>query len=193
MNKEIFLFYRDALARNLCREYSNELKKNLEDKKKLFEMSLRQQSIPYFATACYQKWGVEIDFLKKEYKDLINGKYRALNCDGVKEYGYELWCDNSQSLNVNSDVLHAMQCNCEMTIPKTKCPIVYISNRSNIKLKGNGYNSIRIYLFDESTVELDNFDEDSNILIYKYSKDCQVNISDGCNSKVKQFDKELRL
>ena len=31
MDKEMFFFYRNALARNLCGEYSKEFKKDLED------------------------------------------------------------------------------------------------------------------------------------------------------------------
>jgi len=193
MDKEMFIFYRNSLARNLCRGYSDEFKKDLENKEELFRLCLRQQSIPYFATACYQQWGLNIDFIKTRYKEFINGKYLAKDCDKVKGYTYELWCSNLKPINTNSDVLHAMQCNCEINIPITKCPTLYISNKSNIIINSEGYNSIRLYLFDESIININDLDKDSNILIYKYSKDCNVIINNNCDGKVKQFDKELRL
>ena len=58
----MFFFYRNALARNLCGEYSKEFKKDLEDNERLFNLCLRQQSIPYFATACCQKWGLNFKY-----------------------------------------------------------------------------------------------------------------------------------
>lgn len=193
MGNEMFLFYRNSLARNLCKEYRNEFKKDLDNKESLFKLCLRQQSIPYFATACYQKWGLDIDFLKSEYKDYINGKYIAKDCDKISGYTYGLWCDNNKSININLDIAHLLYCNCTISIPKTKCPTLYISNKSHIKIKGNGFNSIRIYLFDESIVDIELLDANSTALIYKYSNDCNVIIDEKCNCKIKQFYKDLKL
>ena len=193
MDKEMFFFYRNALARNLCGEYSKEFKKDLEDNERLFNLCLRQQSIPYFATACYQKWGLDDKFLKDRFGDLLNGKYTAKNCDNVEGYTYQLWCDSESPINVSCDIIHIMYDICEVVIPQTKCPTIYVSNKSDINITAKGYNTIRIYLFDESQVRIDILDEDSSVIIYKYSPDCNVVLGDNCNGKVKQFDKELRL
>ena len=193
MDKEMFLFYRNSLARNLCKEYKNEFKKDLEDKKKLFELCLRQQSIPYFATACYQKWGLNIDFIKREYKDYINGKYIATDCDNVHGYSYGLWCDYTLSISANIDVVHTMECRCQIKVPLSKCPTIYISNNSNIDLSCLGYNSIRIYLFDNSIININELEKESTILIYNYSKNSKINIKGGLDGKIKEFDKELKL
>lgn len=192
MDNEMFIFYRNSLIRNLCKDYSKEFKKHIDDKEYLFNLCLRRQSIPFFATACYQKWGLNIDYIKKEYKDFINGSYIAKDCDDVDGYEYGLWCDNTNNIETNLDVFHLMQCICNVVILKTKCPTLYISNKSNISLNLEGYNSIRIYLFDEGVVNINNIDDESNILVYKYSKDCKV-ITNGNDEKIKQFDKELKL
>ena len=88
MDKEMFYFYRNALARNLCSEYSSEFKHDIEDKQKLLSLSLRQQSIPYFCTAVYQKWGLDVEYIKNAFKKYINGKYTARSCDNVNGYTY---------------------------------------------------------------------------------------------------------
>lgn len=193
MDKEMFFFYRNSLARNLCREYSIEFQKDLNDNEKLFCLCLRQQSIPYFATACYQKWGLDYAFLKDKFKDYLNGKYTANNCDGVSGYTYQLWCDNKDEIDINCDIVHVMDCTCNVNVHKTKCPTIYVSNTSSIKVNARGYNTVRIYIFDDSNVSIDNLDEYSTILVYKYSKDCNVTIGDNCKGEIKQFDKELRL
>ena len=193
MDKEMFFFYRNSIARNLCGEYRNEFKKDLEDNEKLFKLCLRQQSIPYFATACYQKWGLDEIFLKDKFVDYLNGKYTATDCDGVNGYKYQLWCDSESPINVDCDVIHIMSDICDVVIPQTKCPTIYISNRSDINITTRGYNTIRIYLFDESQVKLDMVDENSSVLVYKYSQECNVIIGENCNGNIKQFDKELRL
>ena len=113
-----------------------------------------------------------IDFIKSQYKDFINGKYTALDCDNVKGYSYELWCDNSDSINVNSDIIHIMRCDCNIIIPQTKCPTLYISNDSDITIKVNGYNSIRIYLFEERL------------------KDIRKNLETGLTSRLNAIDEK---
>ena len=191
----MFFFYRNSLARNLCKEYSREFKNDLDDNDKLFSLCLRQQSIPFFATACYQKWGLSADFLKDKFKDYINGKHTAKDCDGVNGYTYQLWCDSGTggTINISCDITHIMNNICDIVVPKTKCPVVYVSNRSSIKLISKGYNSVRVYLFDESQLFIDSLDENSNILIYKYSNECNVIIGENCMGNIKQFNKDLRL
>ena len=193
MDKEMFYFYRNALARNLCSEYSSEFKHDIEDKQKLLSLSLRQQSIPYFCTAVYQKWGLDVEYLKDAFKKYINGKYTARNCDNVSGYTYQLWCANSKRVKISVDVIHLLSCSCKVKTIKTKCPTIYISNGSNIELSDDGYNSIRVYLFDDSTLNIKSLDSTSRILIYKYSKECSVFVADKCKGVVKQFDKDLIL
>ena len=57
MDNELFMFYRNSLSRNLCREYSDMFKKNLGDKKRMISLAMQQQSIPYVATSIYEGWG----------------------------------------------------------------------------------------------------------------------------------------
>lgn len=190
---ELFSFYKNALLNNLCKEYSNEWNASKDDKKRLFDLSLRQQALPYVATSTYKGWGLSIDYICNYMGEFINGKYIGVDCDGVHGYTYERYCRYDKPFVVNTDIIDIMQCNSVVSIQQTKCPIIYISNKSKMDIDCMGFNSVRIYLFDESVVNLTNVDEDSSVLVYKYSTDCKVNKTDNCFGNVKEFIKDLRL
>lgn len=193
MDKEMFLFYKNAIARNLCKEYNKEFKEKIENKEELLQLSLRLQSIPFVATACYNNWGLDLKYAKNAFKDYINGKKVIKNCDKVEGYNYGLWIDYNEDINVELDIMHLMACHCNIYIPPTKCPTIYISNKSKVKISDCDYNCLRIYLFDESEVEIENLSETNSAIIYKYSDKCNVVESGICEGKIKQFNKEIRL
>lgn len=196
MSNEMFMFYRNSLIHNLCREYSDEFNKKLNDKAELVSLSLRQQSIPYFATACKQGWGLTTDYICNEFAEYINGRHTAKDCDCVEGYTYQLWCKSEEDCLVDCNVIHLMSCKNRVTIQKTKCPILYISNSSNITLNFEGYNSIMVYLFDDSNITINNNADDISVTIYKYSDECSVailNADNNNNNKIKEFRKEIRL
>ena len=83
--------------------------------------------------------------------------------------------------------------NVDVTIPKTKCPILYVSNSSTIHITCYGYNCPHIYLFDDSKVTIHDADEGSKVVIYKYSDKAQVELGKYCLADVKVFDKQLKL
>ena len=73
------------------------------------------------------------------------------------------------------------------------CPFFYISNDSDVNISLDGFNYVSIYLFDDSKVTIDDADEDSKVVIYKYSDKAQVELGKYCLADVKVFDKILRL
>ena len=191
MDAELFMFYKNSLSRDLCKEYSNLFKKRGDDKDELFKLCMERQSIPYLATSIYEGWGVSIDYLKEAYKRYLNGRYTLNALSGGQSYSYQLWCDYRGSMKVKSATTHLLRCTGDAEIQKNTCPYIYISNKSNINIKPQGYNTVFIYLFDESIVNIDNTNEFSNIIIYRYSDNTKVIAGDTMN--VKQFDKTLRL
>ena len=190
---ELFLFYKNSLLKNLCSEYSNEWNALKYNKRKLFDLSLRQQSLPYMATSTFNGWGLSVDYICNNFMDFINGKYIGVDCDGVHGYTYERYCKYDNTFTIHSDVVDIMKCNCSINIEKTKCPTLYINNSSCVSIDCEGFSSIRIYLFDNSVVKLNNIDEDSCVLIYKYSKDCKVEKTFNCFGSIREFNKEIRL
>lgn len=195
----MFLFYKAALSGEistpLCSKYKSAWRKCGDDKEMLMRLALSQQAQPFVATHAYMQNGITKDYVKTQFKDYING-YTFMNCDGVDGYSYGLYVDwdKENDLVADKDVVGIMWTKeVNIIIPQTKCTTIYVSNRSNVHLVGDGYNSIRIYLFDESFINLDDFDEESSILVYKYSKDARVEIGKYCLGKVKVFDKELKI
>ena len=198
MIDEMIKFKKNAfdgvLCDPLCDEYKREWYNAGADKEELVRLCLRQQSIPYFATYCYNKKGLSKRYITSTFGDYING-YTIHDADMVGGYTYGLYVDYSYDnyIIVDKDVLHIMWSKCNVDIPKTKCPILYVSNKSNLSISCDGYNSVKIYLFDESNILLDDVDYDTDICVYKYSKDCDVILGKYCLGKVKEHRKELRL
>ena len=196
---EMFEFRKNALCgaltEPLCDEYRQEWLKYNGDKESLVRFCLRQQSIPYFAHYCFNGKGLSKEYLKREFKDYING-YSISDADDVKGYSYGLYVDYDydNDLIVTNDVIHLMWCDdVYITIPTSKCPIIYISNNSSINLSCDGCNNVKIYLMDDSNVRIDDTDEESTVIVYKYSDNCRVDVGRFCFCKVKEFRKEIRL
>lgn len=196
---EMFKFRKNALCgaltKPLCEEYSREWIAYNGNKEDLVRFCLRQQSIPYFAHYCFNGKGLSKEYIRREFKNYING-YTIHDADGVSGYTYGLFVDYNydNDLIIENDVSHIMWANrIYISIPYTKCPIIYISNNSTVNVSCDGFNHIKIYLFDDSIVNINDTDKESNIVIYKYSDSCVVNEGRFCFGKVKEFRKELRL
>ena len=190
---ELQRYYKESLLANLCGEYKGYWQKAHGNKEELMRLVLSQQSAPHFASFCYQGKGLTKEYCKKEFGDYING--RVFNdCDGVKGYSYGMFIDALDVEKMALDVVQFLWCDdINISIPQTKCPRLYISNKSNLNISLDGYNSIAIYLFDESKVKIDDADNESTVIVYKYAKDAKVELGKYCFANVKVFDKELRL
>ena len=200
MEKQMFDFYKNALSGSLCEplcaSYKDEWRACGDDKLKMMKLVLRQQSLPYFHTFCYKGKGLTKAYCKREFKDYING-YVVYDADKVDGYTYAMyidWCfDNDIELNVNvASVMWTKNAN--IIIPETKCPILYIGNKSDVYISMDGYNFTTIYLFDESKVTIDCADETCKLLVYKFSDKCVVEKGKFCLcNDIKEYKKPLRL
>lgn len=195
----MFIFHKNALqgaiTDPLCAEYRDEWRRCGNDLEKLVKLSLRQQSIPWFASMCYNKKGLSKEYITDMFKDYING-YTVKDADLVEGFTYGLYVDYgyANDLVADKDVIHVMHTvGANVVVPKTKCPTIYLSNRCNVHLVGEGFNTLRVYLFDESTLNIQDFDSESGIVVYKYSDSCRVEVSPYCFCEVNVFNKELRL
>jgi hypothetical protein len=179
----------------LCEDYKAALRKCGSDKESLVRLSLKQQCIPYFSHACYENMGMTKDYIKDVFGDYING-YTLKDCDGVEGYTYGLYVDwdFDNDLNIVNDVSSVMwTIGASLVVPASKCPTIYISNRSNVHLVCDGCNSVNIKLFDESKLTIEDVDNTCDITIYKYSDKAEVEKGKYCFVEPKIFDKELRL
>ena len=190
---EMLYFRKNALLANLCKEWSNLWAACHDDKEKLMRLVLMQQSAPYFADFCYRGKGLTKDYCKREFSDYING--RIFNdCDNVKGFSYAMYIDAPTCFKMVSDVAQFLWCdNVDVTIQKTKCPILYVSNSSTIHITCEGYNSPHVYLFDDSKLVIEDADDTCSIVVYRYSDKAQVELGKYCLADVKVFNKELRL
>lgn len=192
---ELFKYYRESLVDGLCDEYKGYWQAASHDKDKLVRLAMSQQAIPHVATYMYEGRGLTKDFLLREFGQYLNG-YVIRDADNVEGYTYAWYVDYDcvNDIDINTDVAHVSNTiGADIVIPKTKCPTIYVSNRSNIHVVCEGYNNIRLYLFDKSKVILEDIPQECEITIYKYSKECKCIISKYCFGKVNEHNKELRL
>jgi len=195
MNVELFKYYKAALVNGLCSDWKGYWQAAGDDKLKLITLAMSQQAIPHVVTYAYNGIGITKEYIESEFKDYINEKTKILDADGVDGYTYALYIAQNRILRPSADILSLMW-NKDITLElkACKCPFLYISNNSDIRLVMDGFNSPRIYLFDESTITIEDADETCSATIYKYSDKCKVNYGKYCLSKrIKEFNKELRL
>lgn len=187
-------YYKNALLNNLCGEYKNDWKAAKNDKEKLVRLALCQQSIPHVATFAYNGIGLTKDYVMGEFADYINNVIHY-DCDNVKGYSYRLYAGwDGDEITEQTDVTHFMWSNVSsIVVEKYKCPTLYISNKSKVCVSCDGYNYIRVYLFDESELVIDDLDSESVVIVYKYSDKCKVTKGKYCLGKVNEFEKQLRL
>lgn len=200
MDSQMLTFKRNALLGNisgqpLCADFKSAWRRCGNDKEMLVRLALMQQSQPYFSTACYKNLGLTKDYIKREFKDYING-YVIKDADNVDGYTYSLYVDwnYDNDLDIKTDVSSLMWCvDTNIIVPKCKCPTIYISNSSKVRLICNGYNTVNVKLFDDSKATIEDADGESKVIIYKYSDKAQVELCKYCLADVKVFDKQLKL
>ena len=156
---------------------------------------MRQQSLPYFITHCYNGKGLSKEYILNEFGDYINGNKVIFDADGVKGYTYSLFVAFDGVCKPDNDVSAFMWCNdTTLEINKAKCNVIYVGCGSELHLVCDGYNSPKIYLFDDSKLVIDDADDTSSIIVYKYSDKSGVDIGKYCTTQnLKVFQKELRL
>lgn len=190
-------YYKNSLLNHLCSEYKGIWQSCHNDKEKLMELVLRRQSLPHFMTYAYEGIGVTKEYAKEQFSEYINEKKVFYDVDGVDgNYTSGMYVDfeaNKQAM-ITLDTCAILWCkDMDVFVPITKCPVFYISNNSNVNISMDGYSSITIYLFDDSKVTINDADEDSKVVIYKYSDNAQVELGKYCLADVKVFNKKLKL
>lgn len=194
MDKDFLNFLKDAYSNGLCNEYRDEIRRCHEDKLQLVRLAMRQQSCPWVATKMYEGV-ITTDYILNTFGEYLNG-YVLKDCDNVAGYTY-MWFvdwDYANDIVASADVLHISHTvGASVVVPQTKAPTIYLSNRSNVHLVGDGFNTINIKLFDKSKVTIEDLDEESEVVVYKYSDDAKVELGKYCLGSVKVFPKELRL
>lgn len=196
---ELDTFYKNALIGSLCEPLCDEYKSKWRavgaDKIKQLTLAMNQQAIPYVVTYCNKGKGVSKDYILREYGQYING-FTLRDADGVEGYTYGLYVDYDyyEDLVIDKNVSSIMwTVGATIVVPTALCPIIYISNHSKVHLVCEGYNTVRVYLFDDSELTIESTDETCDVVVLKYSGMCKVVEGKECLNGVKQFTKQLRL
>ena len=199
MKDELFEYKKNALlgkisGQPLCSTYTQAWRACGNDREMLVRLALSQQSLPHFMTSCYRKLGLSKKYILENFGEYINGNRLFYDVEGVKGYSYEMYVGFSGIMDVRSDVVAFMWADhASVSVPMSKAPVIYVGCDSHLHVSLEGYNMPRIYLFDGSSVEIADGDDESKVIVYKYSGDAKVSTGDYCFSEIKIFDKELKL
>lgn len=178
----------------LCAQYKAAWRSCEDDKEKMVSLVMQQQAIPFFCHACHNNLGLTKEYILENFGDYINGNRTLNDVEGVNGYTYQLYVAFEHDFKAVADVTSLMWCSSpQIEIEASKCPLFYVSNNSDVHFLLNGYNSIRIYLFDDSRVTIDDADETCDVVVYSYSNTAEVIVGKYCFGKVKIFNKTLRL
>ena len=191
---DLLNYRRNAIKDGLCEEWNKKWSACHNDKAELMRLALMQQSIPHVFTYAYQGKGLTKEYLTSEFKDYVNGAKTIYDADGVQGYTYQLNVDLQKDWTITTDVAAFMYCKDTMvTIQTTKCPSIYIGCSSDVHLCLDGFNSVRVHLYDDSRLVIEDADEESNVIVYRYSDDARVECGKYCLCDVKEFKKDLKL
>lgn len=188
-------YYKNALLQNLCTEYKGRWKAAFNNKEALFRMALAQQSLPHLMYFAYHNIGLSQEYLETEFEDYINGKYTAIDADGVAgDYKTTLYVGYKGILSLSDDVSCFMWTNIsDLRVKPTKAVKIYVGCKSNITLTPQGYNHITLMMFDESHVRVNECDETNIVNVYSYSEDATCECDDYALAKIKTFNKTLKI
>lgn len=198
MKDEMFGFYKNALLGSvtgtpICEDYKREWTQCGDDKDKLLKFALRQSCIPYLFLHSFNGQGLSKEYLLKEFRNYINGAYTVHDADKVKGYTYELNVARKGMFDTPNDVIAFMYCQeTTVVIPTTKCSSLFVGCSSDVHISLAGYNSIRIYLYDNSRVVIEDADDESDVTVYRYSDMAKADKGKYCLCDVRVFDKDLR-
>lgn len=189
----MLFFRKNAILADLCKDYNDRWSACRGDKEKLMRLVLMRQSAPFFADYCYRGRGLTKEYCKREFGEYLNGRTFD-GVDGVEGFTSAMYIDPPTGLKIASDTAQLLWCdNVDVTIPKTKCPTLYISNGSTVNLLMDGYSTVSVYLFDESTLNIEDADDTCDVRVYKYSNMANVETGRFFLGSIKIFNKTLRL
>ena len=194
----LFTYRKNALAGSLgeplCSEYNAKWRACGGDKEKLFRLGVQRQSLPHLMTYARRGLGATRDGLMTDFGGYINGKHTAIDVDGVGGgYTTQLYVGYESNVYEVADTMAFMWCDADIDIHASKCPTLYVGCNTTLHLFLDGYNTISIYLFDNSKVVVEDADVSCNVVVRKYSKECSVERGKYCLCGVKEHNKELRI
>lgn len=196
---ELLIFKKNAILGNisgepLCQEYKDALRGCGNDREKLMKLALRRQSIPFVMHACKNNMGLTKEFLLTNYGDLLNGNYTGIDVDGVQGgYTTQLFVGYDSNIYEVADTMAFIGSNVDMDIRSTLCPTLYVGCNTMLHLFLDGYNTISVYLFDNSKVVIEDADVSCNVVVRKYSKESSVEKGKYCLCGVREYNKDLRI
>lgn len=185
--KDFDFFKENSLTRDLCSNYSVAIAETMNDKRKLFELSLTNKGNIYIGTSTFEGWGMDIEYMKKHWANYINGQYK-LDEKGILS---SMYIDYHEDI-ISDNYIHLCRCKANVFIPNNKVANIVVSNSSDIIIDMVDFNIVYLYLLDDSKVHISSIPDKSDVVCYRYSEECTIIIG-STFGKFKETRKELKL
>lgn len=165
MNETLENFKSESINRGLCKSFTDRWQK-MQTQDDFITFSLDPKSISYIALSTYEGWGLTTSYILEHFSNYINGR-EVPNSDS------SLFCMATGGYPILKLENNIMQSNISLDIPKTKCPILHINNGSDVTVNAQGFNTIKIYMYDTSKVKI-NIDNSCRVFVMNLSKDAVI-------------------
>lgn len=123
----------------MCAKY-DEIWRNCNSKKQLFDMAVSAQGSETFCYAIANGWGIDLDFVKDKYKAYINDGYISEQ-DG---YTSKMYVRFFEPMIATTTLVIVIGCDSSIEIPDNMVCEVRLVN-SSIRFTGNGRCNVKLY------------------------------------------------
>lgn len=124
-------FRENAIKHGICGMLHDWDKAN--SKKQLMDIALSAPGMEYIAKSTMEDWGLDADYISREFEPFCNGKY-VRECDG---YNSALYCQSPDDIHIHTTAALIIDCHGTIYIDRSITEL-YIVN-SNVNIEGRAF------------------------------------------------------
>ena len=125
-------------ANLICEKYKDDVS-NAKSKKELFDIACCIDGAEFLAEKAQKGNGLPVETMEAEFKNFINGKYKAVYKDenGKQLYTSCMYIGNENPIVVDTTVTVLFGCKCVVEVPVDRHAILVLGYRSDILINNN--------------------------------------------------------
>lgn len=133
MMNELDNFKSEAIAQNLCAEYTEKWG-SCASNKQYIDMGLGIKGIDYICDAIAKGWGMTPEYIAERFKAFINGKYTSQQ----KGYTSAMYCLFNGGVVASTTALCVISSNIVISVPEGDVVQVYMTGKCKCTIEGGG-------------------------------------------------------
>lgn len=130
---DIKQFKENAIKENLCSEYTQKWNA-CGSRKQYIDLALSAKGVDYLCDSIAKGWGISPQYMSNSFNAFINGNYVSLQ----NGYDSEMYCNFKGTILARTTIIAVLASDIEIVIPKFSICHIYITDKSKVKVKGEG-------------------------------------------------------